>query len=95
MKPLLYLNMSRRILNQRKEIKHLRKFNSYNENHILRREKQLYRKALSNIQYRIDQGEDIPNKALLSIVRNALNLTGLQPKDKRRIEEFKKDKNFS
>jgi len=95
MKPLLYLNLQRRIYNQRQELKHLRKFNSHNENHILRREKQLYRKSLSNIKYRIESGENISQEALMSIVTNALNLTGLTPKDKRRIKEFMKDKNWT
>lgn len=70
-------SLRRRVADQRKEIGHLKRTTSAKENAVLRRESDEYRKALSNIRYRIDNGEaDVA--VLREIADKALFLRGLK-----------------
>lgn len=89
----LYKSLTKRIYNQRKEIKHLRKFKSFKNNTILNKENNTYKKALRNIHLRIESGENPSDKILLDITRNALQLNGIRNFDnKKALEEYKKEK---
>lgn len=67
-----------RIANLRREVAALKTVGDSRENAALRREGQEYRKALSNILYRLDQGEAIDTDTLRRIVTSALVLRGLK-----------------
>lgn len=70
----------------RQEVKALQKATDAAENAALRREATAYRKALSNIQYRLESGWEIDGDVLLNIVKSALLLRGLKALQRESVE---------
>lgn len=75
-----------RVFNLRKEVRHLRRAGSMAENASLRLEAEEYRKALSNIAYRLDNG-GVAEDDLRHIVESALALRGKKAWKRAKVAE--------
>lgn len=80
-------NLRRRVADQRNEINQLKRTGSAKENAVLRREATEYRKALSNIKYRVENGET-GVWVLAGIAEKALLLRGLKAWQREEIEDL-------